>query len=198
MLKSTDMSRRHVREKVDELRSHLGLFSFEEGAATGVLPRKAACSSLFEVRPGGIIEWLVEREGAGGATLAWQLMARSSGMDGVWAVVDHAGECYVPALPGWGIDHRRVMVLSPATLQETCWSIEQCLRCPGVSATWAWVDDRIPAAGSSPLADGSGSGGRGGHVLSTGSFAAATDLGRHESAGHSAVRRPGRNQAGLY
>src|SRR5262249_51326104 len=29
--------------------------------------------------------------------------------------------------------------------QETCWAIEQCLRCPGVSATWAWVEPRIPA-----------------------------------------------------
>src|SRR5207245_6291702 len=38
----------------------------------------------------------------------------------------------------------RTLLVCPATQQEACWAIEQCLRCPGVSATWAWVDQRIP------------------------------------------------------
>jgi len=58
--------------------------------------------------------------------------------------VDPARECYVPALSGWGIDPSKTLLVNPATLKETCWAIEQCLRCPGVSATWAWVEERIP------------------------------------------------------
>ena len=50
-----------------------------------------------------------------------------------------------PRFSGWGIEAEDLLVLCPETLQETSWSIEQCLRCPGISATWAWVDERIPA-----------------------------------------------------
>ena len=109
------------------------------------LPHKAAYRLSFYLRPGGIVEWLVAKEGAGAVTLALQLLSQSSAGGGAWAVVDTARECYVPALSGWGIDPKKILVIRPATLQETCWSIEQCLRCPGVSATWAWVDQRIPA-----------------------------------------------------
>ena len=84
-------------------------------------------------------------QGAGAVTLALQIMLQSSARRGIWAVVDSARECYAPALSGWGIDPGKILVLRPASLPETCWAIEQCLRCPGVSATWAWVDERIPA-----------------------------------------------------
>jgi protein ImuA len=138
-------SRDEVRERVRELRGHLGLFSFQND-----VPRVESVvqdGSLPElgVRPGGIVEWLVAREGAGAVTSAFQIMSQSSARRGVWAVVDLARECYVPALSGWGIDSSRILVLRPATLQEACWAIEQCLRCPGVSATWACLDQRIPA-----------------------------------------------------
>jgi protein ImuA len=140
-------SRRLVLEKVEELRSNLGLFSFQgKGSAeTAESASRSGSSPELGVRPGGIVEWLVAREGAGAVTLALQLLSQSPVNRGVWAVVDFARECYVPALSGWGIEPNRILVLRPATLQETCWSIEQCLRCPGVSATWAWVDHRIPA-----------------------------------------------------
>ncbi len=140
-------SRRLVLEKVEELRSNLGLFSFQgKGSAeTAESASRSGSSPVLGVRPGGIVEWLVAREGAGAVTLALQLLSQSSVDRGVWAVVDSARECYVPALSGWGIDPNKILVLRPATLQETCWAIEQCLRCPGVSATWAWVDQRIPA-----------------------------------------------------
>jgi protein ImuA len=138
-------SRDDVRETVRELRRHHGLFSFQNDVPTvesviqnGPLPE-------LGTRPGGIVEWLVAKEGTGAVTAAFQIMSRSSGDRGVWAIVDPARECYVPALSGWGIDPSRILVLRPATLHETCWAIEQCLRCPGVSATWAWVDQRIPA-----------------------------------------------------
>jgi hypothetical protein len=133
------------KETVEELRSSLGLFSFQSEPAPVESPPQRVLSPQLGMRPGGIVEWLVANEGAGAVTLALQILSQSSGGGGTWAVVDTARECYVPALSGWGIDPNKLLVLRPATLQETCWSIEQCLRCPGVSATWAWVDQRIPA-----------------------------------------------------
>lgn len=138
-------SRHLVLETIEELRSNLGLFSFQENTATTGSDPQSGFSPQILLRPGGIVEWLVANEGAGAVTLALQILSQSSGGGGTWAVVDTDRECYVPALSGWGIDPNKLLVLRPATLQETCWSIEQCLRCPGVSATWAWVDQRIPA-----------------------------------------------------
>jgi hypothetical protein len=130
--------------KVDELRSSLGLFSFHGDVhPTDSTPRDIL-SLQFGVRAGGIVEWLVANEGSGAVTLALQMMSQSAG-HGTWAVVDSARDLYVPALPGWGIEPNRILVIRPATLQETCWSIEQCLRCPGIRATLAWVDNRTPA-----------------------------------------------------
>ena len=136
---------RRVPESIDALRKSLGLFSFQGRGGEVSSQAKSERAPQLGVRPGGIVEWLVAREGAGAVTLALQMMSSISRGRGVWAVVDSARECYVPALSGWGIDPDKILVLRPATLQETCWSIEQCLRCPGVSATWAWVDQRIPA-----------------------------------------------------
>ena len=137
--------RRDSREKVDELRTNLGLFSFRRDQGSFLTDREASRSNPLAVRRGGIVEWLVAREGAGGISLALKVMSHSATGRGVLAIVDPAGECYVPAFSGWGIEAEDLLVLCPETLQETSWSIEQCLRCPGISATWAWVDERIPA-----------------------------------------------------
>jgi protein ImuA len=134
-----------VRDRIQELRRHHGLFSFQNDVSTGDFSRKHGLSPELGVRAGGIIEWLVAREGAGAVTSALHLMAHSCGARGVWAVVDPERECYVAAFSGWGIDSSRILVLRPETFQETSWAIEQCLRCPGVSATWAWVGERTPA-----------------------------------------------------
>jgi hypothetical protein len=132
-----------LRETVEELRSSLGLFSFQGDLATAESASPRGVSPQIGVRPGGIVEWLVAGEGAGAVTLALQTVAQSI-TAGVWAVVDLAREFYLPAWIGWGIPPEQILVIRPATLQETCWSIEQCLRSSGVSATWAWVDQRFP------------------------------------------------------
>jgi hypothetical protein len=138
-------SRDEVRERVQKLRGHLGIFSFQNGVPTVDSVIQNGSLPELGLRPGGIVEWLVAREGAGAVTSALEMMSRSAGSRGVWAIVDPARERYLPALPGWGIDPSSILVLRPGTLHETSWAIEQCLRCPGVSATWAWVDERIPA-----------------------------------------------------
>jgi protein ImuA len=135
--------RREAGEKIEELRRNPALFSFREGAALGKHPVHNGLAPELGIRPGGIVEWLTARPGAGAVTSALQIMEQSPSSRGVWAVVDPAWECYLPALSGWGVDPGRTLVLRPDTLQETCWAIEQCLRCPGVSATWAWLDQRV-------------------------------------------------------
>jgi protein ImuA len=136
--------RREVRQTVQELRRHVGLFSFQDA-----LPRTEATfpnglTPELGLRPGSVVELLAARPGSGAVTSVLQIMSRSSGGRDVWAFVDPARECYVPALSGWGIDPSRTLLIRPANLQETCWATEQCLRCPGVSATWAWVEKRFP------------------------------------------------------
>lgn len=137
-------SRPEVRERVQKLRGHLGLFSFQDRVPTIEPVNQNGSLPELGIRSGGIAEFLVTRAGAGASTYAFQIMSRSIGSRGVWAIVDLARDCYVPALSGWGIDPGKLLVLRPATLPDACWAIEQCLRCPGVSATWASLDGQIP------------------------------------------------------
>ncbi len=136
---------RDVGATVRALRGHLGLFSFGNDLPVAESTVRCVAFPELDVRPGGIVECLVSRRGAGGMTSALQIMSRTPQVSGTWALVDLAGECYFPAMPGWGLDPGKTIVLLPATLQDACWAIEQCLRCPGVSATWAWFDKVIPA-----------------------------------------------------
>jgi len=139
--------RREVGEKIEELRRNLALFSFREDVPGAGCASPSGLAPELGIRPGCIVEWLATRPGAGAVTSAFQIMARSSGDPGagVWVIVDPARECYLPGLSGWGVNPGRTLVLRPATIQETWWAIEQCLRCPGISATWAWLDRPIPA-----------------------------------------------------
>jgi protein ImuA len=137
--------RREVGEKIAELRRNPALFSFGKDVPEADRAAHRGLAPELGIRPGGIVEWLVAQPGAGAVTSAFQIMARAAGDPGVWAIVDPARECYLPGLSGWGVNPGRTLVLRPATLLETCWAIEQCLRCAGVSATWAWLDRPIPA-----------------------------------------------------
>jgi protein ImuA len=135
---------RNVRETVPDLRRRLGLFSFrDEGATAGSGIQDGPYLDLG-LRPGGIVEWLAVTPGAGAVASAIQMMSQPSSARGILAIVDGARECYAPALSGWGISPGRTLLVCPGTRQEASWTIEQCLRCPGVSATWAWVDRRVP------------------------------------------------------
>jgi protein ImuA len=135
--------RKDTREKLGQLRKDLGLFSFHEEFVTSGFSVKNRVSPELGVRPGGIVEWLVAKPGAGAVTSALQIASASDCGRGVLAIVDPARECYVPALLGWGIDSCKTLLIRPGSLGDACWAIEQCLRCPGVSATWAWVKERI-------------------------------------------------------
>lgn len=140
-------SGREIAETVDELRERLGLFSFrhEEGPPERLAARGSSLLPELDLRPGVIVEWLVAQPGAGAMTATLTILTRCLEDRGAWAIVDPLREMYVPALSGWGIDPGRTLLVRPSTLQETCWAIEQCLRCPGVSVTWAFVEQRLAA-----------------------------------------------------
>ena len=129
---------------VKELRERLGLFSFQHEAKRDETLVQKDSMPEFDLRPGLIVEWLVARPGSGALTSTLRILSRCLDDRGAWVIVDPVRECYVPALSGWGINPSRTLLIRPATLQETCWVIEQCLRCPGVSVTWASIDKRLP------------------------------------------------------
>jgi protein ImuA len=139
---STD-SPRNERESISDLRRRLGLFSFQHDAPTIESALQVGSFSGLGVRPGGIVEWLAAAPGAGALASALQVRSQPWSARGVIAIVDSAGECYAPALSGWGISPGQTLFVRPTTPREACWAIEQCLRCPGVSATWAWVEQRL-------------------------------------------------------
>jgi protein ImuA len=141
MGRDTRLSRGESRARVEELRRHLGLFSFDGDDAASSF-RRQGFSPELSVRAGGIVEWLWARDGGGAFTAALPIVARcwEGRGQGFWAMVDGSGEFYMTALLGWGVDPARTLIVRPRNLRETCWAIEQCLRCPGVSATCVWLD----------------------------------------------------------
>jgi len=133
------------RETVADLRERLGLFSFQDDSAASV-PTATLKSEWDQigVRPGGIVEWLTAVPGAGAVTLAWHAMSHSTFGRGLWAIVDSAHESYAPGFAGWGVALSQALLIRPSNRREESWAIEQCLRCPAVSATWAWIDHKTP------------------------------------------------------
>jgi protein ImuA len=135
---------RRTAETVDELRERLGLFSFRHEAARVATVGPRLTAPDLGLGPGVIVEWLIAGPGSGALTAASQITSRCLGGRGRWVVVDPSRESYVPALTGWDMNPSRILLLRPANLRETCWAIEQCLRCAGVSVTWAWLGNRVP------------------------------------------------------
>ena len=95
------------------------------------------------LEPGWLVEWLSPVDGCGVSVLALQGVQPALARQQVWAVVDGTGEFYPAAASGWGISLERLLWLRPVSVAETAWTVEQCLRCPGVGVTW-FQADRIP------------------------------------------------------
>ena len=138
-------SRREVRETVQELRRHRGLFSFRsdvpaaESASRNSHIARAWCSAGWHCGMVG------GEAGAGAFTSALQIMAQSSAGRGVWAVVDPARECYVPALSGWGIDPSRVLLLRPQTREKRAGRSSNACDVPVCRPRGRGSTERIPA-----------------------------------------------------
>lgn len=46
---------------------------------------------------------------------------------------------YPPAVAGWEIDLRRLVILRPRNAADEIWALDQALRCSSVAAVWAWL-----------------------------------------------------------
>ncbi len=95
--------------------------------------------------PGQLVEWLVARPGNGGGMLAL-LAARTALLAGNKALIvvdrcpgNERGTFYPPAVAGWEIDLRRLVILRPGNAADEIWAIDQALRCSSVAAVWAWL-----------------------------------------------------------
>ncbi|TWT35284.1 hypothetical protein KOR34_01720 [Posidoniimonas corsicana] len=88
------------------------------------------------VRPGVLLDCLGE-SGAGAGLIALWLCRLACQSRGELVVVDATGEFYPPAAIAWGIDARRLLVVSPATPNQALAVVEQSLRSPAVGAVWA-------------------------------------------------------------
>lgn len=135
-------TRPEIGPTVGELRRRLGLFSFQAVSPALAPSPTHGPSPDLEIGSGAIVEWLVAGRGSGAFSAALRLVAQIQ-RGGLWALVDPAGECYPPALIGWGIDPRNLLVIQPRSARESAWAIEQCLLSPAVATTWAWLDRRF-------------------------------------------------------
>jgi len=112
------------------------------------------------VRPGSLVEWLVEGEagpGAGGsASLAFAVARRLAAAEGSDAgerrqprtivVVDRTGWFHPPAVLPWLTGEQRLVVARPSRDDDEIWAIDQALRCTGVAAVLAWPRARRSGA----------------------------------------------------
>ncbi len=89
---------------------------------------------------GMLVEWIVAGEGSGAARLALPMACESLQNGGVLVVIDERREFYPPAAVRLGLDLDRTIVVRPRNHQETIWTLEQALRCPGVAATLSWIE----------------------------------------------------------
>ena len=160
-------SRVEVRERVQSLRGHLGLFSFQN-----IVPAVESIiqtSSLPElgVRAGRNCRVVGGERGRGSRYLGLAdhvaILGDREESGPSWIPL---GSAMCPLYPAGASIRAEYWFSARRLCRKTCWAIEQCLRCPGVSATWAWVERADSRAGSSPLATGSGSGRRCGLVFS--------------------------------
>jgi len=103
------------------------------------------------IRPGSLVEWLVEGEtcpGAGGAaSLAFAVACRLAVANGAAnepsrpqtiLVVDRTGWFHPPAVLPWLKGEQKLIVARPSRDDDEIWTIDQALRCTGVAAVLAW------------------------------------------------------------
>lgn len=100
------------------------------------------------LKRGTLIEWVSdgEGEGSGAATLALTVAAHLLREDGTFVTIDHTGDFYPPAAAFLGIPLERTILVRPENRKAALWAWEQALSCPGVTATFGWIDaidDRV-------------------------------------------------------
>lgn len=91
-------------------------------------------------RGGALVEWVIEGEGIGGEAPVLLAVQRAASGGGLIVAVDRRRQFYPPAAVRWGIDPRRLIIVSPETQADELWALDQSLRSPAVRAVLAWLD----------------------------------------------------------
>jgi protein ImuA len=95
------------------------------------------------LRRGTLVEYLTSTSGSGAGTLALAAAREACHEGRALVVLDRPASCFYPlAAAAWGIDLSRLLVLRPANEADALWALDQALRCPGVGAVWARLDQR--------------------------------------------------------
>jgi hypothetical protein len=119
-----------------------------EGARRPQDPRpfSSGCPPLDRLLPGAgfprgaLIEWLSNSAGGGGEMLAMLAAREAVSQGGVLVVMDRQRQFYPPAAAALGIDLERTIVIRARRAQEEMWALDQALRCRGVAAAWAALE----------------------------------------------------------
>jgi protein ImuA len=82
---------------------------------------------------GGLVEWLVDGQGSGAASLALSA-CRAAWQSGPLVVIDSRREWYAPGTMACGVDVSRAVFLRPSQPPDVLWSLEQTLRTRGIGA----------------------------------------------------------------
>jgi protein ImuA len=109
-------------------------------------PLGSGCPPLDQLLPGGgfprgaLVEWLAGEPGSGAETLAMLAAREATRQGGVLVVMDRLGRFYPPAAAALGIDLDKTVVIRASRLPDEMWALDQALRCRGVAAVWAAVE----------------------------------------------------------
>ena len=136
-----NLSRAEVRDRVGQLRGHPGYsrsrrrVSVQAVVPRGSLPELGVRGGHYRVAGGqgrGRSGDLGPANHVAIVCRSWNLGHRGS-RSGVLC----------PGLSGWGIDPEQSTAFSARPSQGSMLG-DRAIACPGVSATWAWVNERIP------------------------------------------------------
>jgi protein ImuA len=106
----------------------------------------AGCTAMDRLLPEGGLRrgWLTEWlgvEGGGAGTLALIAAREACLAGGVLVVMDRWRRFYPPAAAGLGIPLETMIVVRPQNAREELWALDQALRCGGVAAVWAPLEN---------------------------------------------------------
>jgi protein ImuA len=89
---------------------------------------------------GSLVEWLAGEDGGGAATMAMLAAREATRQGGVLVVMDRLRQFYPPAAAALGIDLDKTVVIRTRCIQDEMWVLDQALRCRGVAAVHAAVN----------------------------------------------------------
>ena len=95
------------------------------------------------LRRGSLVEWLSASCGSGAGTLALMAAREASRAGGAIVVMDRKHWFYPPAAAALGVDLKNLILVRTTKEQDEMWALDQALRCPGVAAVWAPLDEKL-------------------------------------------------------